>query len=159
MPFKVEDLFSVKELVPKYLRSFVVYRSICPGYNNSYIGEKTRHLTTRIKEHLETYSKSHIFKHLNTNRGCKELCDTEGTEIIDSATCSCRLKLKETMHIIWEKPSLNKQVKQSQVKYFYNYLVTYCLALSYLFYYCYCFCNRVALILFKINSLICYCNL
>ena len=40
LPFKVEDLFSVKELVPKYLRSFVVYKLICPGYNNSYIGEK-----------------------------------------------------------------------------------------------------------------------
>ena len=29
-PFTVGDLFSVKESVPKYLRSFVVYRFICP---------------------------------------------------------------------------------------------------------------------------------
>ena len=95
--------------MPKYLRSFVAYRVTCLSCNTSYIGETTRHLTTRIKELLETGSKSHIFKHLNTNRNCKELRDTECFEIIDSATFSYRLKLKEAMHITWEKPSLKKQ--------------------------------------------------
>ena len=109
--FKVRDLFSAKKLVPKYLH-IVVYRYICPGCNTSYIGEKTCHLTTRIKEDLETDSKSHIFKHLHTKRICKELRDTECFEFIDSATSSYKLKLKEVMHITWEKPSLNKQVKQ-----------------------------------------------
>ena len=106
-PFKVGDLFSVKESEPKYLRSFVVYRFTCSGCNASYIGETTRHLSTRIKEHLEIDSKSHIFKHLNINRNCEELGDTASFEIIDSATSSYRLKLKEAMHITWEKPSLN----------------------------------------------------
>ena len=113
--FKVGDLFSVKELVPKYLRSFVIYRFTCPGCDASYIGETTHHLITRIKEHLETDLKSHIFKHLYTNRNCKELCDTECFVIIDSATSSYRLKLKEAMHITWEKPSLNKQVKHVNI--------------------------------------------
>ena len=76
-PFKVGNLFSVKESVLKYLRSFVVYSFACPGCNANCIGETTRHVTTRIKEHLETDSKSHIFKHLNTNRKCKELCNAE----------------------------------------------------------------------------------
>ena len=53
-PFKVGDLFSVKESVPKYLRSFVMYRFACSDCNASYIGETTCHLSTRIKEHLET---------------------------------------------------------------------------------------------------------
>ena len=104
-PFKVGYLFSVKESVPKYLKSFVIYRFTCPACNASYTGEIPRHLTTRIKQLLETNSKSHIFKHLETNRKCKEF------EIIDSASSSYRLKLKEAMHITWEKPSLNKQVK------------------------------------------------
>ena len=104
-PFKVGYLFSVKELVPKYLKSFAIYRFTCPACNASYIGEITPHLTTRIKELLETDSKSHVFKHLDTNRKCKEF------EIIDSASSSYKLKLKEAMHITWEKPSLNKQVK------------------------------------------------
>ena len=111
MPFKVGDLFSVKESVPKYLRSFVVYRFTCPGCNASYIGETTCHLSTRIKEHLETDSKINI----NINRNCKELCDTERFEIIDSTTSSYRLKLKEPMHVTWEKPSLNKQVKHVSI--------------------------------------------
>ena len=104
-PFKVGYLFSVKESVPKYLKSFVIYRFTCPACNASYTGEIPRHLTTRIKQLLETNSKSHIFKHLETNRKCKEF------EIIDSASSSYRLTLKEAMHITWEKPSLNKQVK------------------------------------------------
>ena len=105
--FKVGNLFSVKGSLPNYLRSFVVYRFTFSGCNASYIGETTRHLTTRIKKHLETDSKSHIFKHLDTNRKCKELCNAECFEVIDSATSSYRLKLKEVMYITWEKPSLN----------------------------------------------------
>ena len=124
--FKVGDLFSIKESVPKHPRSVVVCRFTCPGCNGSYIGEKTCHLTL-MKGHLETDSKSHIFKHLSTNRNCEELCDTEFFKIIGSTTSSYRLKLKEVMHITWEKPLLNKQVK-----YYYNHEVTYFL----LFYYC-----------------------
>ena len=114
-PFKVGNLFSVKGSVPKYLRSFVVYRFTCLGYNASYIGETTRYLATRMKEHLERDSKSHIFKHLDTNRKYKKLCNAECFEIIDSATSSYRLKLKEVMYITWEKPSLNKQVKHVSI--------------------------------------------
>ena len=90
MLFKVVDLFSVEESVPKYLQSFVVYRFTCPGCNATYIGETTHHLTMRIKEHLKTDSKSHIFKHFNTNGNCKELCDSECFEITDPATSSYR---------------------------------------------------------------------
>ena len=114
-PFKVGDLFSVKESVPKYLRSFVVYRFTCPGCNASYIGETTHHLTMMIKEHLETDSKSHILKHLDTYRKCEELCNAECFEVIDSATSSYRLKLKEVMHITWEKPSFNKHIKRVRI--------------------------------------------
>ena len=98
-PFKVGDLFSVKESVSNYLKSFVVYRFTCPGCNASYIGETIHYLSTRI----------------SINRNCKELCDTESFEVIDSATSSYKLKLKEAMHITWEKPSLNKQVKHVSI--------------------------------------------
>ena len=136
--------------MPKYLKSFVVCRFTCPGRNANYGGETTCYLTTRIKQHLETDSRSHIFKHFSTNRNCKELCDAKCFEIIDSTTSPYRLKLKETMHITLEKLSLNKQVK---------HVSTYYLTLFHLFYYCYCYCNHVTLILFKITSLICYCSL
>ena len=44
-----------------------------PGFNACYIGETTRHLSTRIKEHLKTDEKSDIFTHLVSNETCKAL--------------------------------------------------------------------------------------
>ena len=85
-PFKVGDLFSVKNSLPKYPKYFIVYRFTCPGCNASDIGETTHHLSKRFKEHLKTDSKSHIFKHLSINRNCKELCDAECFYIMGSAT-------------------------------------------------------------------------
>ena len=32
-PFKVADMFNVKDLIPKFLKSFVVYKFVCPGCN------------------------------------------------------------------------------------------------------------------------------
>ena len=107
--FKVADMFNVKDPTPKSLKSFVVYKFVCPGCNACYIGETTRHLSTRIKEHLETDKKSHIFAHLVNNETCKTLSTGKCFEIIDSAATPFRLKLKEAMHIIWKKPALNKQ--------------------------------------------------
>ena len=108
-PFKVADVFNVKDPIPKSLKSFVVYKFVCPGCNVRYNGEATRHLSTRIKEHLETDKKSHIFAHLVNNETCKALSTENYFEIIDSAVNPFRLKLKEAMHIIWKKPLLNKQ--------------------------------------------------
>ena len=70
--------------MPTYQISFVVYRFTSSGFNASYIGETTLHLTTTIKEHLKTDSKSHFFKQFSTDKNCKELCDTECLEIIET---------------------------------------------------------------------------
>ena len=114
-PFKFGDMFNVKDPVPKSLKSFVVYKFVCPGCNACYIGETTRHLSTRIKEHLETDKKSHIFAHLVNNETCKVLSTENCFEIIDSTYTPFRLKLKEAMHIIWKKPSFNKQQKHVSI--------------------------------------------
>ena len=60
--------------------------AVMPGCNACYIGETTRHLSTRIKEHLETDKKSHIFAHLVNNETCKALSTENCFEIIDSAS-------------------------------------------------------------------------
>ena len=70
-PFKAGDLFSVKESEAKDLTFFFFYRFTSLGCNARYIGETTHHLTSRIKEYLETDSKYRIFKYLSTNRNCK----------------------------------------------------------------------------------------
>ena len=87
-PFKVADMVNVKDQIPKFLKSFVVYKCICPDCNACYIRETTRDLSTRIKKHLETDKKSHIFAHLVNNETCKALSTENCFEIIDSASIS-----------------------------------------------------------------------
>ena len=72
---------------------------------------QTLHSSARIKEHLETHKKSHIFAHIVNNETCKSLSSANCLEIIYSAITKFRLNLKEAMYIIWKKPSLNKQQK------------------------------------------------
>ena len=104
-------MFNMKDHIPKFMKSIVVYKFVCPGCKACYMSETSRHLSTRIKEHLETDKKSHIFAHLVNNETCKALSTENCFEIIDSASTQFKLKLKEAMNIIWKKPSLNKQQK------------------------------------------------
>ena len=104
-------MFNVKDSIPKFLKSFVVYKFVCPSCSACSIGETISHLSIRIKEHLETDKKSHIFAHLVNNKTCTALSTENCFEIIDSASTRFKLKLKKAMHIIWKKPSLNKQQK------------------------------------------------
>ena len=62
--FKIKNLLTGKDRVHRSLRSCVVYKFSCAGCNSVYIGETTRHLSTRVREHLYTDKNSHIFKHL-----------------------------------------------------------------------------------------------
>ena len=96
-------MFNVKEPTPKSLKSFVVvvvvvYKFLYPGCNAFYIGETTRHLSIRIKEHLETDKKFHIFSNLVNNETCKVLSTENCFEIIDSTSTPFRLKLKKAMY-------------------------------------------------------------
>ena len=107
-------MFSAKDKLKYDLKSFVVYRFSCPGCSARYIGETTRHLTTRITEHFKS-QESHILKHLNKSINCKALSSETCFEIIDTANTEFTLKLKEAMHINWERPILNIQQKNVQV--------------------------------------------
>ena len=84
--FKVTNMFNVKESIPKSPKFFVVYKFVCPGCNARYIGEITRHLSTRIKEQLGTDKKCHIFEHLVNNETCKTLSTKNSFETTDSAS-------------------------------------------------------------------------
>ena len=48
-PYKIKSLFSVRDVIPKKLRSRVVYKFYCAGCNAGYVyvGETNRHLATR----------------------------------------------------------------------------------------------------------------
>ena len=87
-PFKLQDLFSSKDCLPVALKSFVVYKFTCAGCQSCYIGETKCHLPTKIKEHLQTDTKSHICQHLNENPNCTDLYDDSCFIIIDHASSS-----------------------------------------------------------------------
>ena len=112
--FKIDSLFIAKDKLKSNLKSSVVYQFTCTGCNARYIGETTRHLTTRISEHFSTQT-SHIKKHLDNSLNCKALCDESCFKIIDESKSQFSLKLKEAMYIEWEKPSLNIQQKNVQL--------------------------------------------
>ena len=49
---RIPSFFPFKDKVPKYLRSSIVYLFKCRCCSASYVGQTTRHLHTRISEHL-----------------------------------------------------------------------------------------------------------
>ena len=97
--------------IPAGLRSRVIYKFSCAGCSACYIGETNRHFATRIREHLASDKHSHIFMHLRGSENCRSLRSEDCFKILDSASTSFQLKIKEAMHILWEQPSLNFQVK------------------------------------------------
>ena len=109
--FKLRNMFSMKDSVPQGLHSRVVYKFSCAGCNASYIGETTRHLRTHAREHLLSDKSSHVYRHLQSSRACHDSCNTEGFTILDSAASKFQIKIKEALHIKWENPILNQQLR------------------------------------------------
>ena len=109
--FKARNMFVNKDLIPLSLRSHVVYKFNCTSCNACYIGETHRHFSTRINEHLRTDKNSHIFKHLAKSHNCKSQCDHNSFKIIDRAPTKLQLRIKESLHISWNTPNLNRQVE------------------------------------------------
>ena len=99
-----------KDATSKLSRSRVVYKFSCAGCGACYVGETNRHLATRVREHFTSDKNSHIFQHINGSEACRSLCSEDCFSILDTASTSFQLKIKEALHIGWEKPSLNKQV-------------------------------------------------
>ena len=82
--------------------------------------------------------KSHIFAHLVNNETCKALSTENCFEIIDFTSTPLRLNLKEAMHIIWKKPSLNKQQKHVGISisvsssFIFNYYIPFTLSFPFI---------------------------
>ena len=110
VPYKIKNLLSAKDAIFKLSRSRVVYKFSCAGDGNCYVGETNRPLATRVREHLTSDKNSHIFQHIHGSETCRTLCSENCFSIFDTASTSFQLKIKEALHIVWENPSLNKQV-------------------------------------------------
>ena len=84
--------------------SNVVYQITCPGCQSSYVGQTTRHLTTRIQEHARPAS--HVGSHL---RNCSQTMQDADVNIIDRTNSNTKLLTLEALHISRRAPSINQK--------------------------------------------------
>ena len=109
-PCQIDRHFPFKDNIKNVRhRSMVVYRLKC-GYADcdaTYIGKTERILEHRVNEHING-ANSACHQHETENPGHR-MCYEE-VEVIDSADTNQKLQIKELLHIIKEKPSLNKQL-------------------------------------------------
>ena len=113
--FKTKSLMNVKDSIPRSLRSNVICKFICAGCNSVYVGETIRHFATRVHEHLHSDKNSHIYKHLKSSDKCRMSCGDIYFTVLDTASTYNHLKIKEALHIVCEKPLLNKQVNHYDI--------------------------------------------
>ena len=60
---------------------------------------------------------SAVYKHLHgkNNKKCLKLSNVISFDIIDHSRTRFGLKLKEALHIKWDEPNLNKQVRHEMI--------------------------------------------
>ena len=94
----------LKDAIPKDYCSGVVYEIKCTGCSSSYVGQTTRHLTTRYSEHLRVNSP--LSEHLKECAVDAELTDAR---ILDKCNVPFKLPTLEALYIAKMRPSLNQQ--------------------------------------------------
>ena len=92
-------MFSMRDPIPRGLRTCVIYKFSCTGCNACYVGESSQHLSTRMREHLVCDKNSHVFRHLQNSQQCRTLRSDECFSILDHASTTLQLKIKEAIHI------------------------------------------------------------
>ena len=134
--FKLRNMFSVKDSVLQGLSLPAVYKFYCAGCNASYIGETTPNLWPHVREHLLSDRSLHVYRHLQSSWACHDscTCTTECFTILDSAALKFQIKIKEALHIKWENPILNQQLKHLDLSLSFLLRFSYC-PLSYCSYY------------------------
>ena len=113
---RISSFFSFKDKVPKYLRSSVVYLFKCRCCSALYVGQTTRHLLTRISEHLgispitgkhsTNPAMSSILSHINASGHPANFDDFQ---ILSSSSDSYELVIHESVLINKYKPNQNIQ--------------------------------------------------
>jgi len=148
-------MFSVKDPVPLDLRSRVVYKISCAGCKTCYIGETSWHLSTRVREHLSRDRNSHAYQHLQQSQACRCLANKNCFSIVDCAPNKLQLMLNEAIHIKWENPTLNKQLKHADLTLSFRYyslcIYIYLVPVYFIFIYIY---------IYIFHNILCYnhCN-
>ena len=75
-----------------------------------FVGQTSRHLSTRVREHLVCDRTSHIFRHFQNSQQCRALYSDECFSILYHASKTIQLKIKEAIHIQRGQATLNHQL-------------------------------------------------
>jgi len=107
-PRTIGNLFPYKDRIQhNEEKSMLVYKIACKNCEATYIGKTARILSHRINEH-KLGSSSACRQHIQAHPD--HCMDYENIEIIDTADNDLKLRIKELLHILKKKPSLNKQL-------------------------------------------------
>ena len=112
--FKVKSYFQLKSKTPVALCSNVVYHFTCScDTNKTYIGMSSRHLSTRVQEHLNFNSnqKSSIKDHIMSCNICSnKKTGLDSFKIIRKCRSEYDTKIHEALLIKKHSPALNRQL-------------------------------------------------
>ena len=114
--FRLSNFFKFKDGIHDSSRSSLVYKYVCDRCNSIYVGKTSRHLKSRISEHLgvsyRTGQKltsppfSAIRNHIDSSHHNYQITDKQFS-ILATATCDSDLFIKESIFIKQLKPNLN----------------------------------------------------
>ena len=117
--------FPFKDPVPQILTSGVVYKFQCGLCNESYYGECVRHLTLRSGEHIGI---SHLTnKRVQPRKDsavCHHLLNSNYSPTFEHFSVLCHenkkyfLELKESLLIMRDRPSMNRNVRSAPLHLF-----------------------------------------
>ena len=117
-PSKLRSVFSFKDKLPAHLVSGVIYQYTCGRCKSTYIGKTKRHVLHRFSEHagvspltgkkLKGQQSTTVRDHMLT---CDTIVDSGDFKIIGRDSNNHYLRIKESLFIIKEGPSLNIQGK------------------------------------------------
>ena len=118
--FKIRNYFSLKDKSDTLLRSSLIYKYQClDDPSCAYIGKTKRYLNKRVNEHRT--SNSAIGNHLQNCTKCKSNEDFfSNFSVIDRADEDFDLQILEALHIIKNRPKLNKQLSNDGATYILN---------------------------------------
>ena len=108
--------FHFKDQIPKDLTSGVVYKFQCGLCNESYYGECIRHLNVRIGEHtgISPLTRKQVKPKSSSVADHLLLCDHSASyddfSILTRDNSKFLLELKESLLILRDKPSLNRNI-------------------------------------------------
>ena len=122
--FKISNYFQLKSRVSFDLCSNVVYEYSCSCDTNlTYIGMSTRHLSTRVKEHLNfnTQTPSAVKNHLMSCTICAN-CNhrTSSFKVIKKCNSEFETKIYEALLIRKRNPALNRQLYANRSSFLLN---------------------------------------